>query len=1242
MQESQKTSAQLASELADVSSRLSELQARLDQASVVMQRLHLVNSLKEGLLRSAGLNEKLKLITDGVVKIFSADFARIWIVKPGDRCEVGCMHARLTDDTHACHYRDRCLHLVASSGRYTHTNGDIHSRVPLDGYKIGRIASGSETSFRINDVVNSSLIHDPNWARSVGLVSAAGHRIQTGSGDTLGVLALFSKFSFTDDDEFLLESIAKTTAQVFQTSMVEEALNEERQRFRRLAENSPFGTVMIEKDGKFSYANPKFTKMFGYDLSDVPDGKHWLRKAYPDPDQRREVLSAWLDDINGTAHGETRPRVYNVTCKDGSQKIVHFRPVKLNSGSDLMTLEDITQRKRSEVALSRSRQDLEDIFEAIGHPTIIMDKEHRILSANRATIAATGKSLNELVGSKCYEIFHKTVEPVPNCPMQALLKRDSSELAAVETEMGALDRHFLVSCTPLLDKDGAVEKIIHIATDVSERKRAEDEVRLNEARLEKIVEILHFKAHSVDEFMDYALAEAIELTQSKIGYIYNYDEDTQEFGISAWSREVMKECSATEPEIPYNIEKTGIWGEAVRQRKPILINDFQAPHPLKKGYPEGHAALQRYLTAPVFDGDRIVAVVGVANKESEYTQTDTLQLTLLMDSVWKALVRLKSEERLRESEEKYRSLFEDSIDGIFSASTDGTLFDANQSFLDLFGYRKNEMLGANIIRLYSNVDDWMRFQMEIVKDGAIRDYPSKLLKRDGKKIDCLITATVRKDAHGTILGYRGIIRDVTEQKSTEEALLNEKEFTDRLIDSLPGVFYLFDAEGSFLRWNKNFETVSGRSTREIETTDPLDVIAPEHKQLVNRAIGRTFEAGEMTVEAHFAAKDGTSTPYLFTGKSINFGPKPCIVGMGLDISAQKRTEENLRQKTEMLRSMFQASPEAIVVLDPQGVVKMWNASAERIFGWTESEAVGRINPIVPEAKYDEFRMLRERVLNGESFSGVELTRHRKDGSVVEISVSTAPLIGPDGSVEAIFSLNADITERKRSEEGRRLLATAVEQSIEAVMIRDRNGVIQYVNHAFERISGYSREEVIGKDTRFLKSDRYDISHYEEPFEAIKKGRSWKGRLVAQKKNGQIFYEDVAISPVRNSAGEIVNFVDVAHDVTEPVELQKQLIQAQKMEAIGTLAGGIAHDFNNLLQAVLGYSELMLQRKKEGEKDYSDLQTIRHAGQRGADLVRGLLTFSQKVETEYVCCRLEQGNIRGSATAFSHYPQDNKN
>jgi len=180
-----------------------------------------------------------------------------------------------------------------------------------------------------------------------------------------------------------------------------------------------------------------------------------------------------------------------------------------------------------------------------------------------------------------------------------------------------------------------------------ERRQAEEEIRLNEARLESILKISQFSAENIQELLDFALEEAITLTGSKIGYIDFYDEDKQEFTLNSWSSGVMKECAITDPCAVRQLEKTGLWGEAVRQRSPIVINDFKEENPLKKGYPEGHLALHSFMTIPVFSNHRIVAVVGAANKSSDYNYSDVRQLTLLMDSVWKIVERKTVEEELK-------------------------------------------------------------------------------------------------------------------------------------------------------------------------------------------------------------------------------------------------------------------------------------------------------------------------------------------------------------------------------------------------------------------------------------------------------------------------------------------------------------------------------------------------------------------------------------------------------------------
>ncbi len=203
-------------------------------------------------------------------------------------------------------------------------------------------------------------------------------------------------------------------------------------------------------------------------------------------------------------------------------------------------------------------------------------------------------------------------------------------------------------------------------------------------------------------------------------------------------------------------------------------------------------------------------------------------------------------------------------------------------------------------------------------------------------------------------------------------------------------------------------------------------------------------------------------------------------------------------------------------------------------------------------------------------------------------------------------------ERLRVElEERTRLATAIEQAAEMIVITDTAGTIQYVNPAFERVTGYLRSEVIGRNPRILKSDRQDPAAIRELWATLGRGEVWSGHFTNRTKDGVLFEEDAVISPVRNAEGVVTNFVAVKRDTTREMRLEEQYRQAQKMEAIGRLAGGVAHDFNNMLELIIGYADLALEDLDAAHPVRDNLIHIRRAGERSADLTRQLLAFARK-------------------------------
>ena len=266
------------------------------------------------------------------------------------------------------------------------------------------------------------------------------------------------------------------------------------------------------------------------------------------------------------------------------------------------------------------------------------------------------------------------------------------------------------------------------------------------------------------------------------------------------------------------------------------------------------------------------------------------------------------------------------------------------------------------------------------------------------------------------------------------------------------------------------------------------------------------------------------------------------------------------------------------------------------------------------------QLLSEFLRSGVNVPFVLLTEQADEKAVAEIiqagaidCMEKSQLNGANLVRTIRCSVNLYSTQQQRqvAEQSLRKLSRAVEQSADTVMITDLNGVIEYVNPAFETVTGYSRHEAIGQTPSILKSGEQDAETYRQLWQTILAGNIYRGILANRTKNGEIYYVEKSISPIRNTQGRVTHFVANGRDLTERLHVEAQLVQAQKMDAIGRLAGGVAHDFNNLLTIITSYSELALDAVIPGTSLQAKVQEILSAARRAADLTRQLLAFSRK-------------------------------
>jgi PAS domain S-box-containing protein len=328
---------------------------------------------------------------------------------------------------------------------------------------------------------------------------------------------------------------------------------------------------------------------------------------------------------------------------------------------------------------------------------------------------------------------------------------------------------------PVIDSTGKETFFIGAIFDITQNKEALETFRLNEARLSVLLDLSQMTGAPLNEITSFALEEAIRLTQSKVGYVAFANEDETLLRMHSWSIDAIKGCKIKHKQTTYHIDKMGLWGEALRQRKPIITNDYNAPSPLKKGQPKGHVKILRHMNVPVIDQGRIVIVAGVGNKETPYDESDIRQLILLMEGMWQIVRRKQIEEELRESEEKYRSVFENSGSPSVIVDKDLTISMANLKFEQLIGYTRqdieNKMNFSDFIA-DEDIDKMKSCHFELQKNTsqARAEYECKIVDRDGSKRNIAIKLGILPDMNRCIASFF----DITESKKAE-ALLKEQE-----------------------------------------------------------------------------------------------------------------------------------------------------------------------------------------------------------------------------------------------------------------------------------------------------------------------------------------------------------------------------------------------------------------------------------------------------------------------------------
>ena len=604
---------------------------------------------------------------------------------------------------------------------------------------------------------------------------------------------------------------------------------------------------------------------------------------------------------------------------------------------------------------------------------------------------------------------------------------------------------------------------------------------------------------------------------------------------------------------------------------------------------------------------------------------------------------------LDENVARYKSLFEYSPDAIYSFDRDGHFTSANDTASRFSGYSVQELLN----RMFETIivpEDLEKTRQHFLKarEGEPQNYETRIVRKDGEVILLNVTnipIIIRKK----VTGVYGIAQDITARKRTEEAIRDSEEKYRTLIESTLDFVFTSDRKGMFTYINPRFEMVTGRTASELLGQPFTDVIAPEARNMATTQFKKGIRGEKgAPYEIDIIHKSGNRIPVEFNVTTLRDGNGQPIgrYGIGRDLTERKRTELALRESEDMLYSTVQGSSISTFVIGKDHRVVYWNRALEELSQIRAAEVIGTSGHW--RAFYSEERPCMADLLVDEDFDRIPewyAGRCKKSDLLEEayealdffpdlgnggkwLRFTAAAIRNTQGDLIGAVETLEDITEHTQAgdqlRESQRRLSDIIEFLPDATLVIDKNGKVIAWNRAIEAMTGVKAEDMLSKGDY-----EYALPFYGERRPilidlALSADTEREKQYTAIRRTGDILFGEAytpnlapgnvhlsaTASVLRDSGGDIIAAIECIRNNTERKILEAQLQQAQKMEAIGTLAGGIAHDFNNLLMAIQGNISLMMMNTNPSDPRYEKLRSIEDQVVTGANLTKQLLGFAR--------------------------------
>ncbi len=897
--------------------------------------------------------------------------------------------------------------------------------------------------------------------------------------------------------------------------------------------------LIANKDGQILDANLAASKLYGYTLKELVRLKNTDLSAEP-KDTRRATLNRLLS-VPIRFHKTKDGMIFPVEIT-ASHFIWNGTPVHLAS------IRDISDKYNSRLKIEEQNAFLQKVIDSSPNFIYVKDLQGRIMLANQSISHFIGKRIKSIVGKK-------EISPASNVYLgRAANKEDSSLLQGkmdrIQKEEAFKDsrgitRWFYTFKTPIKNSEGCIQNLISISIDISERKKIENAAVERETNYKSLIE---------------ASLDAIYVLQRKRLILVNPAWEKL-FGYSS------EEATSKE----YNVMKI-----VAPESKKMIKDKFSR---MKNSHPMSSRYEMKALSK---DGRKLDLEVSVS------------RIKWNGSSAFQGIYRDISErKRTEEALRREAFIFNNLYDAVIITDSQGQILNWNTSATKMYGYDKEEVIDKYFDILTR--EDGIRVMNEILSAVAQKGRWSgetRFIRKDGTRGIAETIVFPFRDRNGEEIALVGVNRDITERKTAEAALReSENKFRKIAENYLVGIYLIQD---------NIFKYVNHRLAEMFEYTDdelidkkgPDDLVYKDSIEFVQNNIRKRLE-GELD-SIHYEFRGVTKSNKIievevFGSRSIYMG-RPAIVGTVLEITERKRVEQIIKDSEYKYRTLVESANDAILIADASsGKIIEANKKAEKLLGRKRDEIIGMhqkdIHPETPDGFYlDKFKEAAENI--GGYLNKDVYVKH-KNGKLTPVEVSNSVFtMGNSKLVQGIFR---DISERIEAEGMIRKLSRAVEQSPNSIVITGLKGNIEYINPRFTDLTGYTWNEAIGKNPRILKSGYTEKEEYENLWESISSGNTWRGEFHNKKKNGELYWESASISPIINHRGEITHYLAIKEDITEKKIIEEELrVAKDKAEESDRLKSEflaqMSHEIRSPLNVILSFNSFL---KTELEQNVSE-------------------------------------------------------